>query len=320
MSAAVTIAVVSWNTRDLLRRCLDSMAGEAASGRCEVWVIDNASSDGSAAMVREEFGWARLIESEENLGFGPAVNAIARRASADWIAPANADVALTDGALDELLAAAEPGVGTLAPRLALDDGSTQHSVHAFPGLRLGLLFLLGAYRLPRVGDRLCVEGYWRADRARVVDWAHGAFLLVRREAFDAVGGFDDAQWMYAEDIDLQWRLARAGWSVRYVPTARVRHAHSAAAIQAFGDSRTERHLFATYEWMARRRGRTVARTAALLNAAGSALRWLGLAVAAAVAPRRFAPSRRRFAQYTRGHLAGLRAAGRAGARASRDPA
>jgi len=307
MSPQVTIAVVSWNTRDLLRRCLDSMEAEAASGRAEVWVIDNASSDGSAEMVREDFGWVNLIAGEENLGFGPAVNEVARRARAPWIAPANADIELTDGVLDAMLeAAAPPNVGVVAPRLLMDDGGTQHSVHAFPTVRLALLFALGVYRLPGIGERLCVEGSWRADRARRVDWAHGAFLLVRREAFDEVGGFDSEQWMYAEDIDLQWRLDRAGWTTRYEPTARVQHAVSAAATQAFGDSRLDRHLTATYEWVARRRGAGVARSVALLNMAGAAIRWLGFASAAMAAPARFGPRRDRLLVFLRIHWAGLR--------------
>lgn len=310
MSPQVTIAVVSWNTRALLRRCLDSMEAEVANGRVEVWVIDNASSDGSAEMVEHEFGWVKLIAGTDNIGFGAAVNEVARRTETPWIAPANADIELTDGALDAMLAvAAAPHVGAVAPRLLMDDGTTQHSVHAFPTVRLALLFALGAYRLPAIGDRLCVEGYWRADRPREVDWAHGAFLLVRREAFEGVGGFDPRQWMYAEDIDLQWRLDRAGWRTRYEPAARVRHAVSAAATQAFGDSRVERHLLATYDWLERRLGSRAARSVALLNVAGTGLRWLGLAILAVVAPTRFRPQRDRLAAYLRVHRAGLRRVG-----------
>ncbi len=85
-------------------------------------------------------------------------------------------------------------------------------------------------------------------------WAHGAFMLFRRSAFDAVGGFDERQWMYAEDIDIAWRLAEAGLGIGYEPAARVRHAGSAAAVQAFGDERSARHIRAVYAWMARRRG------------------------------------------------------------------
>src|SRR5437764_9942313 len=98
--APVTIAVVSWNTRDLLARCLDSLLPEVERGRAEVWVVDNASSDGSADLVRERYGWANLIASEENLGFGTAVKRGAARTSARWIGGANADIALRPGALD----------------------------------------------------------------------------------------------------------------------------------------------------------------------------------------------------------------------------
>src|SRR4051794_10102570 len=101
----VSVAVVSWNTRELLRRCLESFADEAASGRCEVWVVDNASSDGSPELVRDEFVWARLVESDQNLGFGPAVNLVARQTNAPWVGVANADIALRPGAIDALLEA-----------------------------------------------------------------------------------------------------------------------------------------------------------------------------------------------------------------------
>ncbi len=105
-------------------------------------------------------------------------------------------------------------------------------------------------------------------------WAHGAFVLFRRAAFDAVGGFDERQWMYAEDIDIAWRLREAGWRFAYEPGARVRHAGSAAAVQAFGDERSARHIRAVYAWMARRRGLRRARAFAVVNTVGSALRWL----------------------------------------------
>src|SRR6478609_674682 len=130
----VNVAIVSWNTRDLLRRCLESFAPEAERGRCDVWVVDNASSDASAEMVREEFPWVQLVASGENLGFGPAINMVANQTSAPFVGVANADIALRPGAIDALLGAAEgdPGAGAIAPRLILPDGSTQHSVYAFP--------------------------------------------------------------------------------------------------------------------------------------------------------------------------------------------
>jgi len=287
----VAVAVVSWNTRDLLRDCLRSLAGQSLA---EVWVVDNASQDGSAAMVAQEFPSVRLIASERNLGFGPAVNLVAAQTAAPWIAPANADVELAPGALRALLDAGErlPRAGVLAPRLELTSGVTQHSVYAFPTIPFTALFNLGFHR--RYGDRLCLEGHWDPSRERDVDWAIGAFLLVRRAAWDAAGGFDDAQWMYAEDLDLGWRAARAGWSTHYVPAARVRHHASAATTQAWGDERTLRWLRSTYAWMLRRRGLARTRITALINVGGAYARardpafrrWGGLHRRTGLAPRR----------------------------------
>src|SRR4051794_37401622 len=271
----VAVAVVSWNTRELLSGCLRSLEPEAAAGRAEVWVVDNASSDGSAEMVREQFGWARLVASDRNLGFGAAVNRIAAATSTPWIAPANADIDLAPGALGRLLAtgAELPRAGVVAPRLVLPDGTTQHSVYAFPTLPFTAAFNLGLPRVvPGLGDRLCLIGDWHPERARWVDWAVGAFLLVRRAAWDAAGGFDERQWMYAEDLDLGWRLARAGWRTRYEPRAAVRHHESASARQAWGDERVARWQAATYEWMLRRRGLVRTRAAAAINVAGAAAR------------------------------------------------
>lgn len=295
----VAVAVVSWNTRDLLRTCLHSLQADADAGLAEVWVVDNASDDGSAAVVRREFPWAHLEETGHNLGFGRAVNVVSRLSAAPWIAAANADLDVQPGALQALLSAAEdhPDAGVLAPRLLLPDGRTQHSVHRFLGLRIALAVNLGlAEKLPAVGRRICMERHWDADLAREVDWAHGAFLLVRREAFDAIGGFDERQWMYAEDLDLCWRLRQAGWRTRYVPAARVGHRVSAATTQAFGDDRTVRAQRSAYSWSLRRRGWLRTRALAGVNVSGAAARW-------ALARQ---PDRRAVARgYVRMHLTGL---------------
>jgi len=269
---SVAVAVVSWNTRDLLRACLESLHADADAGRAEVWVVDNASADGSAALVRSAFPWVRLLALDENLGFGRAVNRVAARTATAWVAPANADVAVEPGALRALVAAGQrdPGAGAVAPRLVLPDGSTQHSVYRFPTVPFTAAFNAGLYRVStRAREAMLLEGMWDPDRPRVVDWAVGALLLVRRAAWDAAGGFDEGQWMYAEDLDLGWRLARAGWRTRYEPSARVRHDASAATTQAWGDERTARWQRATYAWMLRRRGVARTRAAAGLNVAGA---------------------------------------------------
>ncbi|MFL5906678.1 MAG: glycosyltransferase family 2 protein [Solirubrobacterales bacterium] len=308
--SAVAVAVVSWNTRELLRRCLLSMQPYAEEGAADVWVVDNGSRDGSPEMVRVDFPWARLLEPGENLGFGRAVNLAARESGSQWIAASNADVELLPGSLEGLVQAmeADPAAGAAAPRLILPDGSTQHSVHRFPSPSLALMFGLAVHRLNhRIGDHLCLEGWWNPDRAREVDWAHGAFLLTRRKAFEQVGGFDESQWLYAEDIDLAWRLRKAGYRVRYVPDARVRHAAGAAARHAFGDpGRERRHMEATYVWLAKRRGVMLARLTAALNFAGAVLRLLPLSLLAPIWPARWGPARHRARRYLRLHGRGLR--------------
>jgi GT2 family glycosyltransferase len=307
---AVVVVVVSWNTRDLLARALDSLRADTAAGRAEVWVVDNASSDGSPELVRDEYPWARLIASTENLGYGPAVNLVAARTDTPWIAAANADVALAPGALAALLAAgaADPRCGALAPRLLAPDGSTQHSVHAFPTPSTTLVFNLGLWRLVAgCGERLCLHGEWDPARARTVDWAHGAFLLVRRAAWKEIGGFDRDQWLYAEDLDICWRLDRAGWTTRYEPHATAEHAISAATrAAAWGTEREVRAQGSAYAWMARRQGRRAARFCAAVNVGGAVCRWAPLAVAARRDPGRYADARDRHRGYVRMHATGLR--------------
>lgn len=314
----VTVAVVSWNTRDLLSECLRSLQPEVEAGAASVWVVDNASSDGSAQLVRREAPWATLVEAGGNLGFGRAVDLVAARTASPWLAPANADIALTPGALGALLRAGDdPTVGAIAPRLLLPDGRTQHSVYPFPTLPFTVAFNLGLHRLSRrLADRLCLEGYWDPDRPRTVDWAIGAFLLLRRSAFDRVGRFDAHQWMYAEDLDLGWRLAQAGYGTRYEPSAVVRHYESAATAGAFGAEKAARFMAATYAVLARRRGRARAGATALINCLGAAARVAWLTPAARVRPDLREP-RDMNLMWLRAHREGLRA--KPGRRFARPP-
>jgi N-acetylglucosaminyl-diphospho-decaprenol L-rhamnosyltransferase len=236
----VTVAVVSWNTRDLLETCLHSIAPEVDARRAEVWVVDNSSSDGSPEMVETQFPWARLVRSGANLGFGRAVNLVARSTTAPWIAPSNADIELTPGALETLLAAGEehPGAGCLAPRLILPDGSTQASVQRFPSVWLTLGRTIRLQRLSsRLGRRLSDSSYWDPERPDVVEWATGAFLLVRRSAWRMVGGFDDSQWMYAEDLDLCWRARKRGWKIWFLREAEFVHLGAGATRKYWGSPR-----------------------------------------------------------------------------------
>ena len=308
VSAEVAVAVVSWELRDLLARTLESLKPDAETGLIEVWVVDNASTDGSADMVRERFPWVSLIASEENLGYGRAVNLVADRTDSDWIAPANEDIEVRPGAVRRLLDSGRehPDAAVVAPRLELPDGSTQHSVHPFPTVWLTALYNLGLHRLSRrLADRLCLEGYWDHTRAREVDWAMATFMLVRREAWEAIRGFDPAHWMYAEDLDIAWRMRKAGWRTRYEPAATIFHVGSAASKKAFGDDLVTRFMAASYAWQARRRGLAIARATALINYAGTMVRLVAIAPLARLRGGRFAQRRESYRSWLRAHRTGL---------------
>ena len=292
----VTVAVVSWNTCALLARCLDAFKADADRGLAEVWVVDNASSDGSPELVRDEYPWVKLIASQENLGFSRALNAVADRTESPWFVVANADIAVHPGALDTLIATAErdPRAAVVAPRLVMPDGKPQHNAGAFPTIPFSLWHLAGMFRFDwAINDRLAVPGRMDLGRRRRIPWAIGAFLLVRREAWDAVGGFDPTQWMYAEDLDFGWRLRQAGWATRIEPLALVEHEVSASTSQQFGDERAPVWQRATYACIARRRSPGYARVIAAINllnalsrtpgllrraphAAGAHRRWIGV--------------------------------------------
>ncbi len=304
----MTVAVISWNTRALLIRCLRSLEADVAAGDAEVWVVDNCSADGSAEAARTEAPWATVIEAPENLGFGGAVNLVADRTEGEWLVCANADVALEPGALRALLdaAGADERAGAVAPRLLLADGRTQHSVYPFPTVPFTVAFNLGLPRLSaRWSDELCLEGRWNADRPRAVPWAIGALLLLRRRAFEQVGGFDGQRWMYAEDLDLGWRLHDRGWVTRYEPRAHVQHASGAATEIAFGDGRVERYTRATYAVILSRRGIVRTWTTAAVNVAGAAAR-IAWAAPLGLVWRRFRPTAAGARMWLRAHRLGLR--------------
>jgi N-acetylglucosaminyl-diphospho-decaprenol L-rhamnosyltransferase len=303
----VTVAVISWNTRALLIRCLRALEQDVAAGDADVWVVDNGSTDGSAAAARAQAPWATVVEAPRNLGFGCAVNLVAERTAGDWLVCANADVAVKPGALRALLAAAgEERVGAVAPRLLLADGRTQHSVYPFPTLPFTVAFNLGLPRLSaRWSEKLCLEGRWNPDRPRSVPWAIGALLLLRRRAFEEVGGFDPRRWMYAEDLDLGWRLHDGGWVTRYEPAALVQHASGAATELAFGERRVERYMRETYAVILARRGIVRTWTTAAVNVAGAAAR-LAWAAPLGLVWRRHRAAAARALIWLRAHRQGLR--------------
>jgi hypothetical protein len=219
------VVIVAFRSRELLRECLDSLRAHPASGPMRVIVVDNASGDGTTEMVGSEYPEVDLTASPANLGFAAATNLGAGRGEAPYLLALNPDTAVTEGALDTVLAAMEahPDVAVAGARLLRPDGSLDHaSKRSFPtplsalghftgiGRRTGATGKLAAYRAPEV-------------ESGPVDAVNGAFMLMRRSAFEQVGGFDEGYWMYMEDLDISYALAQVGWGTWYEPGATVMH-------------------------------------------------------------------------------------------------
>jgi GT2 family glycosyltransferase len=232
----VDAVVVSYNTRDYLVRCL----AELPSGR--VIVVDSASTDGSVALVREQFPDAELVAMQINRGFGAAANKGFERVRGRYALLLNADAWPQPGALERLLSAAEraPRSAILAPRLLNEDGSPQRSIFGYPTNAVSLAsWMLAPGVVTGVFRRWqAVQGLSRSRRRVALkaiegnDFPAGAALLIRMTAFEEVGRFDEAFFMYSEEPDLCQRLRRAGWEISFVSDATFVHVGAASTSQA----------------------------------------------------------------------------------------
>ena len=201
----------------------------ATTADVELVVVDNGSDQAVAARVAREQG-AQLVVPGRNLGYGAAANLGARGARQPWLVVANQDIVWHEGALDALLEAGETsGAGAVGPTLLNADGTRYPSARAVPSLRLGVGHALLVRLWPgnpwtrRYQAGADVAEDVRDDEPRAAGWLSGACLLLRREAFEALGGFDEGYFMFFEDVDLGERLGRAGWLNLHVPAARVTH-------------------------------------------------------------------------------------------------
>lgn len=232
-----SVIVVSWNVRDLLRRCLESVRRELAANAvsAEIIVVDNASADGSPAMVRAEFPEAELIETGANLGFAGGVNAGLARAQGRWLLVLNPDTELEPAALATLLHWAErlPGAAVAGPQLRYPDGSLQSSRRRLP-TPLTYFFestLLARWWPGNPWARRYHLANRPAEAQQRVDWLVGAALLVRRSAAEAAGPLDERFWMYSEELEWQRRLGAHG-GIWYVPQAVIVHHEGRSSEQA----------------------------------------------------------------------------------------
>ncbi len=223
----LSVIIVSWNVRDLLKRALESVyASWAHASGMEVLVVDNASDDGSPEMVEAAFPQAILQRNETNLGFASANNQGLRLARGDYLLLLNSDTEVLDDGLAQMVGYldAHPQVGLVGPHLLNGDGTTQSSRRRFP--TLPILFLESTW-LQGLMPRHLLDRYYVADvsdaEEQLVDWVTGAAMLVRREVIGDVGLLDPGFFMYSEELDWCRRIHQAGWDIGYTPSAEIVH-------------------------------------------------------------------------------------------------
>jgi GT2 family glycosyltransferase len=229
VATSTTIVIISYNSRELLRDCLLSIQSEPWN---QVIVVDNASSDGSVEMLRQEFPWVKLTLCPKNDGYGAAANLAIRSCSSKYVLLLNSDTVVKPGTVQALSKYLDrhPQVAIAGPQLVNPDGTSQTSCFAFPTPLQTLLRETSLSRLIRHASQFTYvnskdESGNSTDR---VPWVLGAVLAIRRDAFEAVGGFDESFFMYFEEVDLCYRLDQAGWQTHFVPDASVIHVGGAS--------------------------------------------------------------------------------------------
>ncbi len=240
----LSIIVVNWNTRDLLRDCLLSLSATSdqlsdsclvfGSYRAEVLVVDNASTDASDHMIRDQYPWVHLIVNDQNVGFAPANNQAFQLSTGRYVLLLNSDTIVHAGAIQTLITFMDEHLrcGAGGARLLNADGSLQPSCH--PMLTPWREFWRLAF-LDRIWRRATYDmDKWEADRPREVEAIKGACLIVRRAALTAGELLLDEQYfMYTEEVDLCFRLLQAGWRLNWIPEAMVTHFGEASSRQAY---------------------------------------------------------------------------------------
>ncbi|MHB1987442.1 MAG: glycosyltransferase family 2 protein [Acidimicrobiales bacterium] len=220
----ISAVVVAYDSGSALTDCIESLAG---AGIGDIVLVDNCSSDGSVALAVAAVPYAVVIRTERNLGFGGGVNCGMKTTSHEFVLVCNSDVSVDVTAVDTLVSTLgnDGRTALVGPRLVQPDGSPAVSARAFPTISRSWLQAFAGILAP--GSR-SVRRYVDSNRAIAeeggsVDWVTGACFLVRRGAFNSVGGFDASYFMYVEEVDLCWRLNKAGWQIVHDPTASVTH-------------------------------------------------------------------------------------------------
>ncbi len=230
----IAVVVINHNGANDVLECLRSVRAQTPA---QIVVIDNASTDGSDERVKDEFADATFVANARNTGFAAAANQGVRLSTTKYVFLVNADAVLAPGCLVELEKTldATPKAAAVGALVRNPDGGVQPTKRAFPTFGTAVLHgIVGIFRPNNPGTRSYLLTDDDFTQARKVDWVAGPAVALRREAFDAVGGFDEAYFFFVEDVDLCKRLSLLGWEVWFEPGAEVTH--------RWGGSWTERPL------------------------------------------------------------------------------
>lgn len=227
----LSVVVVNWNTRALLKVCLESVHEQTLTP-AETWVVDNGSADHSPEMVATDFPEVRLIANDRNLGFAAANNQAIAQARGRYVLLLNSDTVVLDHALDRMVAFMEnhPEAGAVGCKLMNVDRTLQPSAHNFYSTvgslvenKLVALFWKGR------SQRTRFLSYWDHSSTRQVDWVTGACLMVRKDVIETVGLLDERFFMYGEEVDWQMRMAKVGHRVYFLSDASIVHLGGASS-------------------------------------------------------------------------------------------
>jgi GT2 family glycosyltransferase len=224
----LSIAIVNYNTKTLLRDCLESIYARANGTPFDICVADNDSRDGSVAMIKAEFPRVKVIENQSNLGFSKANNALITQSDADYILLLNPDTLVVDNAIERVMKymEAHSEVGICGCRVLNADRTLQLACRrSIPTPKVAFYRLSGLSRLfPRSKTMARYNlTYEDPEKTHEVDAVSGAFLMIRRKAIEDIGLLDERFFMYGEELDWCLRAKRAGWSVVYYPEAEIIH-------------------------------------------------------------------------------------------------
>ncbi len=299
-SGRLSIIIVNYNTRNFLQGCLSSIYAQNKQSPPEVVVVDNASSDGSVEMIREQFPRVVLIANDTNRGFAAANNQGIKYSTGSLVLLLNPDTVVCDGTLEAMAAALEsdPKIGAVGCKILNPDMSLQPSCRNFPSLATVFLEQTNLRILLRVISpfRRRYLNFWDHDSPREVDWLIGACIMIKRECLDDVGLLDESFFMYAEDVDLCYRMQRRRWKVYFTPCASVIH---------YGGQSSKPHevemfieqLTSDINWFQKHRGPLQAKIARILFLLGISLRIVYCTTVGCVTPTSLLKAYRAF--YTR---------------------